>query len=219
MNIWAIVPVKPFNRSKSRLASVLNAEEREELSRKMLVDTLRTLSQVNDIDGILVVSRDSSALTLARNEGAQTVAESGNPELNDALTRATQAVMLTWGARGVLIVSSDLPLMQPSDIKEMLDMARLPAPTVVLAGDRHSEGTNAMLMRPPGLIPYQYGPGSYQRHIDEAERIGVSPLIYDSDTMGLDVDVPEDLDLYNSLKSESKSHLNGNLRSKEKADV
>ena len=125
VNIWAIVPVKPFNRSKSRLASVLDAEEREELSRKMLVDTLRTLSKVNAIDGILVVSRDSSALTLARNEGAQTVAESGNPELNDALTRATQAVMLTWGARGVLIVSSDLPLMQPSDIKAMLDMARL----------------------------------------------------------------------------------------------
>ena len=51
-----------------------------------------------------------------------------------------------------------------------------------------------MLVRPPGLIPYQYGPGSFQRHIDEAERIGVSPQIYHSETIGLDVDVPEDLD-------------------------
>ena len=57
VNIWAIVPVKPLNRSKSRLAPVLDGKQREALSRQMLEQTLGTLNQVVGIGGILVISR------------------------------------------------------------------------------------------------------------------------------------------------------------------
>ncbi|MBI5714221.1 MAG: 2-phospho-L-lactate guanylyltransferase, partial [Chloroflexi bacterium] len=48
MSIWAIVPVKPLKRAKSRLASVLSVEEREAFSRAMLTHTLDVVAQVSD---------------------------------------------------------------------------------------------------------------------------------------------------------------------------
>lgn len=198
MTIWAIVPVKPFNRSKSRLSSVLESAEREAFSRQLLDQTLTTLSQVTEIGGILVVSRDAGALALARQHQAQTVQESGNPELNDALTRATQVVVATWNARSVLIAASDIPLMRASDVEGMLALAGTPA-SVVIATDRRYEGTNALLIRPPGIIPYCFGENSCAKHQETARKAGIEPQIYVSPTMSLDVDVPEDLVLYRQM--------------------
>jgi 2-phospho-L-lactate/phosphoenolpyruvate guanylyltransferase len=197
VNIWAIIPVKPFNRSKSRLAGVLSAKQRELLSRQMLEQTLQTLKQVEEITGILVISRDTAALALARHYEAQTVQESGTPELNEALTRATQVVVATWNARSVLVLASDMPLLRAQDIREVVALSDTIG--VVLASDRRHDGTNALLVRPPSLIPYRYGEGSFQRHINEARQIGIEPRVYESPTLALDIDVPVDLDLYREM--------------------
>jgi 2-phospho-L-lactate guanylyltransferase len=193
-NIWAIVPLKPLNRSKSRLAPVLDIEQREALSREMFVRTLKTLKQVKHIAGILVVSRDTAALALARSFDVQTLQESGAPELNASLTRATQAV-LDLNANGVLIVASDIPLLQANDMEAMLELATA-TPVTVIATDRRQDGTNAMLVRPPGLFPYTYGTGSCQKHIAAAKEAGAEIHLYESPTLALDVDIPADLDLY-----------------------
>ncbi len=202
MNTWAIVPIKPFNRSKSRLASVLNHQQREALSRKMLERTLTTLKEAEGIAGILVISRDNAALRLARRFDVQTVQESGTPELNDALTRATQVVM-TWNARSVLIVASDIPLMTSKDIEAMVKLAD-ERRVVVIASDRRGDGTNALLVRPPSLITYCYGEHSFQNHIAEATEVGAALHVYESPDLALDVDVPADLDLYRSILTERK---------------
>jgi 2-phospho-L-lactate guanylyltransferase len=182
---------------------VLESKEREELSRQLLDQTLTTLSQVTEIGGILVVSRDAGALALARQHKAQTVQESGNPELNDALTRATQVVVATWNARTVLIAASDIPLMQVSDIQGILALANTPASTVI-ATDRKAEGTNALLIRPPGIIPYSFGENSNARHQAAARQAGIEPQVYESPTMALDVDMPEDLLLYRQMAEERR---------------
>jgi 2-phospho-L-lactate/phosphoenolpyruvate guanylyltransferase len=197
VNIWAIVPVKPFNRSKSRLAAVLSAKQREMLSRQMLEQTLQTLKQVEEISGILVISRDTAALALARQYEAQTVQESGTPELNEALTRATQVVVATWNARSVLVLASDIPLLRPQDVRGVLALSD--SIGVVLASDRRHDGTNALLVRPPSLIPYRFGVGSFQKHIDETQHLGIEPRVYESPTLSLDIDVPNDLDLYREM--------------------
>ena len=88
MTLWAIVPVKPLRRGKSRLAGTLTEEERAVLNQELLERTLKTLSSLKELDKVLVVSRDQHALTIARNHGAKTVQEDGQPHLNTALTRA-----------------------------------------------------------------------------------------------------------------------------------
>jgi len=193
MTLWAIVPVKPLRRGKSRLAEVLSEEERLGLNSQLLIHTIDTLREISEIEQVLVVSRDQAALSLARAHGARTVQENGAPELNIALTRAT-IVAKQYATRGVLIIPSDLPMISKEDVSAMLDMVKDP-PVVVVAPDRKKEGTNALLVCPVGLIEYDYGPNSFERHCLAAEAAGARLEICELSSLALDMDVPEDLEL------------------------
>lgn len=197
MTIWAIVPAKPFNHAKSRLSPVLSPREREGLSREFLEHTLDVLAQVAEIERTLVISRDTEALTVARERGAHTVTESGAPELNGALTRATQ-VAAAFGARGVLVIPTDLPLLSDTDVRQLLlleDDERL----AVISPDRRDDGTNALFVRPPLLFEYAFGPGSCQKHITRAEAAGAQVRLCRLPGTGLDVDGPEDWKTYREM--------------------
>jgi 2-phospho-L-lactate guanylyltransferase len=193
MTLWAIVPVKPLRRGKSRLSSVLSQEERATLNTRLLAHTLDTLSEIPEIEHVLVVSRDQAALALARDHGARTVQENGAPQLNLALARAT-IVAKHYATRGVLIVPADLPLITPEDVHVMLAHANDP-PVVVVAPDRHRQGTNALLVCPVGLIDYDFGPDSFHRHCVRAEQAGARLEVVDLPSLALDVDLPEDLEM------------------------
>ena len=196
MTLWAIGPVKPLRRGKSRLANVLSEEERADLNRKLLVHTIDTLTEIPEIEQVLVVSRDQGALALAREHGARTVQENGAPQLNIALARAT-VVAKNYVTRGVLIVPADLPLISAEDVRAMLEKVQNP-PVVVVAPDRHHQGTNALLVCPVGLIDYDFGPDSFHRHCDRAQEAGARLEICELPSLALDVDLPEDLDLVES---------------------
>jgi 2-phospho-L-lactate/phosphoenolpyruvate guanylyltransferase len=193
MTIWAIVPVKPLRRGKSRLSGILTQAEREDLNRSMLVHTLATLKNVNEIEQVLLVSRDQAALALAREHGARTVQENGAPNLNTALTRAT-ILARQYATRGILIIPADLPLVTADDIRLLLSRGINP-PVVVIAPDRHKQGTNGLFVYPAGLIEYIFGPHSFQRHCDRAQLAKARLEICDIPTMALDLDLPEDLEI------------------------
>jgi 2-phospho-L-lactate guanylyltransferase len=193
MALWAIVPVKPLRHGKSRLAGILTQDERADLNERMLTHTIDTLRGIQEIDQILVVSRDPAALALARDHGARTVQENGAKELNVALSRATNLAR-SHITRGVLIVPADLPLLTPEDVHTMMDRAKEP-PVVVVAPDRHYQGTNALLICPVGLIEYDFGPGSFQRHCERAQQRGARLEICELPSLALDVDLPEDLEM------------------------
>ena len=53
---FAIIPVKPLARAKSRLARALKAPTRAALVRSIFSRTLDVIAQVNRIDGVIVVS-------------------------------------------------------------------------------------------------------------------------------------------------------------------
>ncbi|MGD0709304.1 MAG: 2-phospho-L-lactate guanylyltransferase [Anaerolineaceae bacterium] len=205
MTLWAIVPVKPLKRGKSRLAGVLGEDERTLLNFNMLGATLKTLSKVEEIDQVLVVSRDPSALALARDYNAKTVQEDGHPSLNMALKRAALAAK-AYNADGIIILPADLPLLKPGDIKTFIKLGKK-TPIVVIAPDRRKEGTNALLMRPAGVIPFIFGPGSFKKHLQAAEKAGVDSVICELETFGLDLDLPEDLELLKHMDTSSESNL------------
>ena len=193
MTLWAIVPVKPLRRGKSRLAGALSEDERAELNRMLLENTLKTFSDLKEVEEVLVISRDPQALTIARNQGARTVREDGQPELNTALRRATVIAQI-YATRGVLVLPADLPLVTRDDILTLIGRAGEP-PVVVIAPDRHESGTNALLISPVGLIEYDFGENSFQRHCQRAKDAGARLEIVNLPTLGLDLDLPEDLEL------------------------
>jgi 2-phospho-L-lactate guanylyltransferase len=197
MTFWAIVPVKPLRRGKSRLAGTLTEDERTELNRQLLEHTLQTLSELKEIEQILVISRDPAALSLARDQGARTVRENGAPQLNTALQRAT-VVAQVYATRGVLVLPADLPLITRDDIMALLERATDP-PVVVISPDHRKEGTNALLISPAGLIDYDFGAGSYKRHCQRAKEAGARLEVVSLPSLELDLDLPEDLDKVSNL--------------------
>jgi 2-phospho-L-lactate guanylyltransferase len=209
MTLWAIVPVKPLRRGKSRLANVLTQDERTDLNRRLLVHTLDTLTAIPELDQVLVISRDTAALSLARDYGARTVQENGAPKLNLALARAT-IVAQQYATRGVLIVPADLPLITPEDVYAMLARAKNP-PVVVVAPDRHRQGTNALLVCPAGIIEYEFGPGSFERHCERALRAGAQLEICELPSLALDMDLPEDLQMVSETLENFVGELNSDM--------
>lgn len=199
MTLWAIVPVKPLRRGKSRLSGMLTEDERTALNQELLERTLKILSTVKELDQVLVVSRDPHALTIARNHGAKTVQEDGQPHLNTALARATVMAQVHT-IRGILVLPADLPLLTPDDVRALIDRAAKP-PVVVIAPDRHGKGTNALLMVPAGQIEYDFGVGSFQRHCERVKKSGARLEIVELPSLGLDLDLPEDLQLIRKLEA------------------
>jgi len=199
MTLWAIVPVKPLRRGKSRLAGTLTEDERTALNQSLLEHTLKVLSALKELDQVLVVSRDPHALTIARNHGAKTVQEDGQPHLNTALARATVMAQV-HSTRGILVLPADLPLLTPDDVRALIDRAAKP-PVVVIAPDRHGKGTNALLMVPAGQIEYDFGEGSFQRHCERAKNSGARLEIVELPSLGLDLDLPEDLEMIRKLEA------------------
>ena len=200
MSLWAIVPVKPLRRGKSRLAGALTEEERATLNQELLERTLKTLTGLKELDKVLVVSRDSHALTIARNHGAKTVQEDGQPHLNTALTRAS-VIAQVHATQGVLVLPVDLPLLTADDVLALIDRAAKP-PLVVIAPDRHHKGTNALLMVPAGQIEYDFGEGSFQRHCERAIASKARLEVVELPSLGLDLDDPEDLELIRRLEAQ-----------------
>lgn len=194
MSVWVVIPSKPLLHAKSRLSPVLSPEERADLAESMLRRTLKTVMAVPQVAGVLVISRDSYVLSLARDMGAKTVQESGSPELNNALMRATR-VLSSWRAGAVLVLPADLPLISAEDVTEIIRRGQRNR-SVVIATDQNGDGTNALFVRPPGLFSYAYGPNSYGLHLNLARSVGATVKIYESPRINLDIDTPDDLKHY-----------------------
>ncbi len=173
---WAIIPVKPLQASKMRLAHLLTAGQRAELIASFLAATLTALRQTPALGGILVVTSDASVQALAQQHGAHVLPESAPQGLNVAVRQGVDAVVRA-GASAALILPADLPFVTTEDVQQML--ALLPEPgngqgngrwLMAICSDAAQQGTNALLLSPPTPFHFHYGPGSYHLHLQEGRR-------------------------------------------------
>jgi 2-phospho-L-lactate guanylyltransferase len=200
--IYAIIPVKPLHRAKSRLARALKAPTRAALVRSIFSRTLDVIAQVERIDSVIVVSRDLTILELARQRNAIALAESESG-LNSAITQAAQWAA-QHSARSVIVIPVDLPLITSADLDAVIDQA-VEERCVVIAPDRHEDGTNVLLLRPPDALQFAYGASSFHVHRAQALERGLCVHEYRSPTTTFDIDVPDDLETYRLLDSHAVS--------------
>ena len=194
--IWAVVPIKPLAEAKSRLSPVLTSEARRSLMATMLRHTLSVLTRVESLAGVLVVSADAEVARIAEDYDVAFLPEPEAPGLNVSLTRAAAEVQ-AQGAKGIMIVPGDLPQMDVVSIEAVLAAASDP-PAMVIVPDRRERGTNVLLLAPPDLLSFSYGPGSFQRHLALAEARSVQPVVLRLPNLAIDADLPEDLSLLQS---------------------
>lgn len=182
MRAAVLVPIKGFASAKGRLAAVLDDEARAALARRMAVQVLRAAAPLP----VTVVSADPEVAALAAEHGADVLADPGGG-LDGAVT-AGVAHLAAAGFDEVVVVHADLPL-----------AAGLAALTgepeaCTLVPDRRGDGTNVLVVPASCGFVFAYGPGSFARHVAEAERLGLAVRAVRDSRLGWDVDVPEDLE-------------------------
>lgn len=202
MSTWVIIPIKRLDEAKSSLRRVFSPDERRRLVLAMLADVINAARQASSISRVAVVSPDRMVLDFAQEYGAMDILEKGIG-LNGALKLAIDRSM-DLGATSVLIVPGDIPLLRQVDIDRMISMATGQHDVVIAPSN--AKGTNALFLRPPGIIELRFGGESFPLHVEEAVRAGVRPRIYRSFTVALDVDEPADLLKVQTLGLGTRTH-------------
>ncbi|MDB5706600.1 MAG: cofC [Sphingomonas bacterium] len=182
--IWAVIPVKPFDEGKSRLGLIGDA--RATTNRAFLDHVLGTALAVLPAGNVVVVSRDETALAVARRAGARGLYEPDEGDLNDALAIGAKFAG-ERGAAGVLSLFVDLPDLAPQDIRSMI--SEFTGDNLVIAPDEKGSGSNALLMV-PNALPYRHGQDSLWRHLDAARETKTPFAIVRRPGLMRDVDTP-----------------------------
>jgi 2-phospho-L-lactate guanylyltransferase len=191
MSIWAVIPARPPEEGKSRLAAVLGQKERAALSERFFRRTLDLAIGTIGPSRTLVVSRSERVLAIAREAGVMVVSEGASDRLNQALSLGA-FIASHAGATGVLSLAGDLPFLTRADIRAMLAAGR-DGKGVVIGTDRPGLGTNALLVQPAGAIAYRYGEGSFRQHQAGARRAGLAFRVIRRFGLAFDIDTPADL--------------------------
>ncbi len=186
-----LLPIKDLKKAKQRLAAVLTAEERFGLVQAMLVDAARAIRNVTRAEKIFVVTNYRPALDLAEENHWEILREDQQFSESHSVDFASR-VCEERGVTGLLRVPLDVPLVQARDIDELLAIESQ-APALVIVPSCHGTGTNAMLRMPPTLFPSHFGPGSFAKHVLEAEKAGAQVIIRNNPRLGIDVDDETDL--------------------------
>jgi len=144
-------------------------------------------------DHPLVIGGSAEVKELAKRLGVDAVIERRQQGQNVAAKLGISHA-LKGKARAVLILSSDLPLVTPKSVRDMLQTAsRVEPPAVVAAPAIGRGGTNALYLSPPDAISLRFGADSLKAFRREAETKGVNFEVHKSEALALDLDEPEDL--------------------------
>jgi 2-phospho-L-lactate guanylyltransferase len=200
-----LLPIKDLRNAKQRLAEVLNRDERFGLAQAMLADTIRAVRGVKRAATIFVITNYEPAMESAAEYGWEILREDHQVSESASVDFASR-LCAERGITGLLRLPLDVPLVQASDIDELL-ATECGAPAIIMVPSRDGTGTNAILRTPPTLFPSHFGPNSFVKHRSEAERAGARIIIKRNERLEMDVD--DEADLRALLRHDLRSTATG----------
>lgn len=177
-----LVPVKAFGEAKLRLAPALSPDRRAALARTMAEKVLRSAGALP----AAVVCDDREVADWARNLGVLVIWEPGRG-LNGAVA-AGVAHLAGAGVEQVVIAAGDLPLAE--DLGWIADFEG-----ITIVPDRRADGTNVISVPTARPFAFSYGPGSFSRHLTEANALDVPVRVVYASPLAWDLDMPADLEM------------------------
>ena len=222
---WIVIPVRSLTDGKRRLAPVLDPAARATLVRRLFLRTLDAAIEagprvivVSPDRVALALARDRGATGLeeprpvelnhalelaageaaSRGAGAILVVSADLPDLEAADLRA----MLPSPAPDTAPTGVDPSSSPPEDGNAVrravgrTDREGLNAAVLRIASDDAGTGTNALFVRPPDLVTFEYGEGSCLRHLEQARTRGVRVDRVNRPGLRFDLDTPDDLERY-----------------------
>jgi 2-phospho-L-lactate guanylyltransferase len=178
MSTAVVVPLKRFDRAKSRL------RHNHDLDVTAIVEELAR--------GVIVSARPRPVIVVSEDEELAEFATSLDIELmlssSTTLNEALQTAYRSLSDRFDQLIIAHGDLRSPDGLGNFE-----PEPGITLFADHHGEGTNVMVIPANLDFHFAYGPGSLVRHLDEARRLGVAHRVDVASPWRFDVDEPDDL--------------------------
>src|SRR5260370_14911816 len=188
MSTWVVVLVKDFDSAKQRLGPALDPAQRRARARRSATGAIRAAAAG---DRRLVVAGGDEAAELALALGAEVLVEPRQEGQNVAAQRGIGHA-IGGGAGSVLLLSSDLPLVTKTSVRELLAVAGRIAPPVVVAVPAAGRGgSNPLYLHPPRAIGLHFGADSLSAFRREAQSRGVGFVSYRSPAVAADLDEPD----------------------------
>lgn len=195
MTTWALVPIKARAECKGRLRDDLDPSARRALARAMLQHVVDEVLRTRNVDRLIVVSPERDTLphktTLVVDQGS---------DLNAAI-RLGRDHALAQGARALLVLAADLPVVTAAEIDAFVALGR--RCRVAIATDRAGTGTNALYVGNPEEFEFGFGTNSRRRHEREARRHGIRPAQCVLPGLAADLDTVRDLETCGLVGSRS----------------
>jgi 2-phospho-L-lactate/phosphoenolpyruvate guanylyltransferase len=183
----ALVAIKERERCKTRLAESLTESARVELVRSMLAAVLAAAGNAQTVHQTIVVSPERDHIPAE----IPVLADTGE-SLNSALMQAC-GMLRELGCREVVVLPADLPRITAAEIDALVRAGR--ANGFAIAPDAAGTGTNALCLVSTQPFHFQFGPDSCRLHLQEAQRMGLTPQVIRLPGLAFDVDAPTDLEL------------------------
>jgi len=200
MKIIALIPVKRFESSKTRLD--LTKNQKIVLTQLMLKNTIINLTKCKSISTIVTISADERVKEISNHYKIENIYSNEKGvnyaiEVGDEYCKEKQAQLN-------IIVPIDLVFINSYEIELLLSMASKYQNCSIIVPSMRMDGTNILLRKPFNLYQTSYDNNSYYEHIQSSKRSGEHTIIINS------VNLSEDLDTMNDYKriiSQPSNHL------------
>ena len=150
-DIWAVIPVKEFDRAKHRLSGLLAPSERRLLAETMLTDMLDAVAGSRLLAGVLIVTLDPGATALGEKIGARIVTD-GARDGHTGSVNAGRRLLVGEGRGGMITLPGDIPATRAGEIDAVLAAHRA-APSFTISPARVAGMSPGIVIMPPRPSP------------------------------------------------------------------
>jgi 2-phospho-L-lactate guanylyltransferase len=188
LKITALVPVKQFALSKTRLE--LTKNQKIVLTELMLKFTIINLKKCKSISTIVTISEDERVEKLSKiyetkfifskEKGVNFAIDAGDNYCKEKKVKSN------------IIVPIDLVFLNPYEIELLLFVARKYQRCSIIVPSMRIDGTNILLRQPLNMFETSYDNNSYFNHIQSSIKAKAQTIIIKSVNLSEDLDTMDD---------------------------
>jgi len=210
-----IIPIKKFEKSKTRLSGFLSQKQRAWLCHLMVNDLIEKMSELEESNMFLVTS-EIIPIPEKSKEKVVVLFEGRSSGVNDAVKIADCYIKKNKFDSSI-VIPIDIPLLTLKDIKEIISFARDFKEIISMVPSNRFDGTNILLRKPHSIINTSFDDNSFFNHFRKALDNGISLKIFYHENLKVDVDTIDDVKL--ALKKYHQANSSFKMRGLEQKEV
>jgi 2-phospho-L-lactate/phosphoenolpyruvate guanylyltransferase len=208
LKIVAIIPVKRFELSKTRLE--LTRNQKTVLTELMLKFTILNLKKCKSISSIVTISQDKRVEAISKFYGIKFIfaKEKG---VNSAIWAGDDYCKENKVVSNI-IVPIDLIFLNSNELELLFKEARKYQRCSIIVPSIRMDGTNLLLRKPFDIYDTSYDNNSYFNHILSSKKSRAKTIIIRSINLSEDLDTMEDYDRIITKPINKLSQLISNIK-------